>query len=67
MSVAKYVFWGQLGSGSGRPIFSQIIEIPDEEIQGLSEQELWLYLLKKHNEWRESNSFGGWERVEDSF
>lgn len=64
IGMAQYEFWGQLGFGIGRPKFYQVVDIPDEEIKGLSQEELERYLLERHNKWMEANSLGGWARVD---
>jgi hypothetical protein len=54
--LAKYEFWAEVPR--------EIVDIPDEELEGLSESEAEKVLLKHHMAWIDRRLYGDWRKME---
>lgn len=55
--MAQYEFWAKLDKTS------EVIEIPDKEIEGLEGQELQDKLLDYHTKWSTKQIYGDWVKM----
>lgn len=55
--MAKYRFF------AGIIHHNNVIEIPDEKLEGLSEEEKNDVILEYHDKWAKRNIYGEWEEV----
>ncbi|MCU4819100.1 hypothetical protein OCF43_25080 [Bacillus cereus] len=53
--MARFEFWAKVDT--------ETIEIPDEELVGLSDEEKRKVLLERHNKWCERNLYGDWTEI----
>lgn len=53
--MAKYEFWAEVPR--------QVVEIPDEELSGISETEQEKVVLRHHASWIERRLYGDWNKL----
>ncbi len=62
--MAKFKFWVEVLNGSVRgSLLEEVIEIPDEDLEGYGETGKERVLSVEWNHWSDQNISGGWEEL----
>jgi hypothetical protein len=61
--MAKYKFY--ISTGYVGADVSEIVEIPDEELEGLTESEIDKYIQQEYDMWVSNNAELSWWKVEE--
>lgn len=53
--MAEYLMWAKVDS--------QVVNIPNEKLEGLTEEEKQKFLFDYHTKWVDSRLYGDWEEI----